>query len=152
MTIAVAGAIDVDEINARLVDLFGDWAAADVPEVKQMQAITRSRAALHHFPAKKLQSWLVIGHDLPPVPPEEQAAFEVMDYIMGAYHLNTRMMRETAIQVRLHERCEQFCRGSLVRTGRLHLPVVQQARSHRENLREHDGRIDSHWRRGSVRA
>ena len=95
MTIAVAGAIDVDEINARLVDLFGDWAAADVPEVKQMQAITRSRAALHHFPAKKLQSWLVIGHDLPPVPPEEQAAFEVMDYIMGAYHLNTRMMRET---------------------------------------------------------
>jgi predicted Zn-dependent peptidase len=60
-----------------------------------MQAITRTRAALHHFPAKKLQSWLVIGHDLPPVPLKEQAAFEVMVYIMGAYHLNTRMMRET---------------------------------------------------------
>ena len=95
MTIAVAGAIDVDEINGRLVDLFGDWAAADVPEVKQMPPVTRMRAALHHFPSKKLQSWLVIGHDLPPVPLEEQAAFEVMNYIMGAYHLNTRMMRET---------------------------------------------------------
>lgn len=95
MTIAVAGAIDLEKINGRLVDLFGDWAAADVPEVKQMPAITRSRAALHHFPSNKLQSWMVIGHDLPPVPLEEQAALEVMNYIMGAVHLNTRMMRET---------------------------------------------------------
>lgn len=95
MTIAVAGAIDLEEITGRLVDLFGDWAAAEVPEVKQMPAITRTRAALHHIPSNKLQSWMVIGHDLPPVPLEEQAAFEVMNYIMGAVHLNTRMMRET---------------------------------------------------------
>jgi len=95
MTIAVAGAIDVEDINGRLVDLFGDWAAADVPEVKQMPAITRTSKALHYFPTNKLQSWLVIGHDLPPVPLEEQAAFDVMNYIMGAVHLNTRMMRET---------------------------------------------------------
>ena len=95
MTIAVAGAIDLDDINGRLVDLFGDWAAAEVPAVKQMPAITRTRAALHHFPSHKLQSWLVIGHDLPPVPLQEQAALEVMNYIMGAVHLNTRMMRET---------------------------------------------------------
>jgi len=95
MTIAVAGAIDLEEITGRLVDLFGDWAAADVPDAKQMPAITRTRAALHHMPSNKLQSWLVIGHDLPPVPLEEQAALEVMNYIMGAVHLNTRMMRET---------------------------------------------------------
>jgi len=94
-TIAVAGAIDVEDINARLVDLFGDWAAADVPDAKQMPAITRTRAAMHHFPSNKLQSWMVIGHDLPPVPLEEQAALDVMNYIMGAVHLNTRMMRET---------------------------------------------------------
>jgi len=95
MTIAVAGAIDVDEINSQLVALFGDWPAAEVPEVKQMPPVTRSRAALHHFPAKKLQSWLVMGHDLPPIPLAEQAAFEVMNYIMGEYHMNTRMMRNT---------------------------------------------------------
>ncbi len=95
MTIAVAGAIDLEEITGRLVDLFGDWTAADVPDAKQMPAITRTRAALHHIPSNKLQSWLVIGHDLPPVPLEEQAALEVMNYIMGAVHLNTRMMRET---------------------------------------------------------
>jgi len=95
MTIAVAGAIDLEEITGRLVDLFGDWTAADVPDAKQMPAITRTRAALHHIPSNKLQSWMVIGHDLPPVPLEEQAALEVMNYIMGAVHLNTRMMRET---------------------------------------------------------
>jgi zinc protease len=95
MTLAVAGAIDVEDINGRLVELFGDWSSGEVPEAVQMPAVKRDRAALHHFPAKKLQSWLVIGHDLPVIPLEEQAAFEVMDYIMGAYHLNTRMMRNT---------------------------------------------------------
>jgi len=95
MTLAVAGAIDLDDIHNQLVDLFGDWAAADVPAPKQMPPVTRNEAALHHFPASKLQSWLVIGHDLPLIPLEEQAAFDVMNYIMGAYHLNTRMMRET---------------------------------------------------------
>jgi zinc protease len=95
VTIAIAGAIDVDDINGRLVDLFGDWTAGDVPAPKRMPAVTRNRMALHHFLSNKLQSWLVIGHDLPVVPMEEQAALDVMNYIMGAVHLNTRMMRET---------------------------------------------------------
>jgi predicted Zn-dependent peptidase len=95
MTIAIAGAIDPEEINVRLVDFFGSWAATEAPEVTQMPAISRTRAALHYFPSNKLQSWMVIGHDLPPVPLEEQAALEVMNYIMGAVHLNTRMMVET---------------------------------------------------------
>ena len=94
-TIAVAGAIDVEGINNRLVDLFSDWAAAEVPAVRRKPAISGSRAALHYFPTNKLQSWLVIGHELPMVRPEEQAALDVMNYIMGAVHLNTRMMRET---------------------------------------------------------
>jgi len=95
LTIAVAGAIDVDDINCRLVDLFGDWAAADIPEPKQMPAVKRTRAELHHFTSKNLQSWLVIGHDLPLVPVEEQAALEVMNYIIGAEHVKTRLMVET---------------------------------------------------------
>ncbi len=95
ITIAVAGAIDPADIDRRLIRLFGDWVADDAPEPRQMLAAARQGRALHFFPSDKLQSWLVIGHDLPPVPLDEQAAFDVMDYIMGAYHLNTRMMRET---------------------------------------------------------
>ena len=95
MTIAVAGAIDVEVINGQLVDLFGDWASADVPEPKQMPAVNRNGAELHHFRSKNLLSWLVIGHDLPVAPVEEQAALEVMNYIVGAEHVKTRMMVET---------------------------------------------------------
>jgi predicted Zn-dependent peptidase len=93
--LAVAGAIDTDSINNQLAELFGDWATTDVPEPRQMPPVTRREAALHHFTANKLQSWLVIGNDLPVIPMAEQAAFDVMNYIMGAVHLNTRMMRET---------------------------------------------------------
>jgi len=95
MTIAVAGAIDVDEINGRLVDLFGDWSAADVPETKQLPAPAPARTALHHFPSNKLQAWLVFGHELPQVPLEDQAALEVMNYILAGGHLWTRMTIET---------------------------------------------------------
>jgi zinc protease len=95
ITIAVAGAINVDEINSRLDDLFGDWAVADIPTARRTPALSRSSAALHHYRSDKLQSWLVIGHGLPMVPMEDQAAFDVMNYIMGAVHLNTRMIRET---------------------------------------------------------
>ena len=38
---------------------------------------------------------MVIGHDLPPVPVDDEAALDVLTYIVGAYHLNTRLMRET---------------------------------------------------------
>ena len=58
MTIAIAGAIDVEAINGQLVEFFGDWAAADVPEPKQVPAVNRSRAELHYFPSNKLQSCL----------------------------------------------------------------------------------------------
>ena len=95
ITIAVAGAIDAGDINDRIVNLLGDWPAADVPDPVRMPHVSRKRKALHHFLSNKLQSWLVIGHDLPPIPLEEQAAFDVMNYIMGAVHLNTRMMVET---------------------------------------------------------
>jgi len=95
VTLAVAGAIDADAVNGRLVSLFGDQPAADVPAPKQMPPTSSAKTALHHFPSRKLQSWLVMGHDLPSISLEDQAAFEVMNYIMGAVHLNTRMMVET---------------------------------------------------------
>ncbi len=95
MTLAIAGDIDVDDVNNQLVELFDDWAAAEVPGVKQMPPVARREAALHHFLSSKLQSWLIIGHDLPPMAVEEQAAFDVMNYIIGDYHMNTRLMRNT---------------------------------------------------------
>mgnify|MGYP002622250094 CR=1 FL=1 len=95
MTLAVAGDIDVDDVNRSLAEYFGDWPSVAVPPPRPMPDVEERRATLHHFPSNKLQSWLVIGHALPKIPADEQAAFDVMDYILGAYHLNTRFMRET---------------------------------------------------------
>lgn len=95
VTLAVAGDIDEDGINKRLDDLFGDWPAADVPEPQGMPAVAAAAKAVHHFPSDKLQSWLVFGHDLPPVPLQDQAALEVMNYILAGGHLWTRMTIET---------------------------------------------------------
>jgi zinc protease len=95
MTIAVAGDIDVDAVNGQLVDLFSDWGASDIPEPRQLPATTTTASKLHHFPANKLLSWLVFGNDLPQVPLDEQAALDVMNYILGAEHLTTRLMIAT---------------------------------------------------------
>jgi predicted Zn-dependent peptidase len=94
-TLAIAGAIDPGAVKERVDELFADWPAASVPEVVRQPSVERNERAMHHYPSNKLQSWMVIGHDLPPVPLDEQAALDVMTYIVGEYHLNTRLMRET---------------------------------------------------------
>ena len=95
VTLAVAGDLDVDDINNRLASLFSDWSGSDIPDVKRMPAVEPNAATTHHLVSNKLQSWLVVGNDLPPIPMEEQAAFDVMNYIIGDYHMNTRLMRNT---------------------------------------------------------
>ena len=45
--------------------------------------------------ADRIQGWVVIGHELPVVPVEDEAALRVMDYILGAYHLDSRLLRES---------------------------------------------------------
>ncbi|EAQ97740.1 M16 family metallopeptidase [Congregibacter litoralis] len=45
--------------------------------------------------ADRIQGWVVIGHELPRVPVEDQAALDVMDYILGAYHLDSRLYRSS---------------------------------------------------------
>lgn len=95
MVLAVAGDIDIDDMNALIADNFGDWDGTDVTDAIQIPAVHIRGSQQHRFPAEKLQSWLVFGHDLPPVPVEEQAALEVMNYILAGGHLWTRMTIET---------------------------------------------------------
>lgn len=45
--------------------------------------------------ADRIQGWIVIGHELPIVPEEDEAALAVMDYILGAYHLDSRLYRSS---------------------------------------------------------
>ncbi len=95
VTIAVAGDIDVDSISATIIELFGDWQNGDVPPTAKVPAVRIAKSDQHNFPANKLQSWLVFGHDLPQVPVADQAALEIMNYILAGGHLWTRMTVET---------------------------------------------------------
>ncbi len=95
MTLAIAGDIDVRSIEVAVSTLFGDMKFADVPAPAQMPAIGRMKLRQHTFPAAKLQSWLVFGHELPVVPLKDAAALEVMNYILAGGHLYTRMTVET---------------------------------------------------------
>jgi len=95
MVLAVAGDIELDDINALIADHFGDWDGTDAPHAIQMPAVRAGESGQHSFPVDKLQSWLVFGHELPQVPLSDQAALEVMNYILAGGHLWTRMTIET---------------------------------------------------------
>lgn len=95
MVLAVAGDIEPDDINALIADHFGDWDGTDAPDAIQMPVVRADESSQHSFPVDKLQSWLVFGHELPQVPLGDQAALEVMNYILAGGHLWTRMTIET---------------------------------------------------------
>ncbi|MEX2527657.1 MAG: pitrilysin family protein [Gemmatimonadota bacterium] len=46
------------------------------------------------YPVDKLQGWVVLGHELPPVPLEDEAPLWVMNYILGGGHFDARLFIE----------------------------------------------------------
>ena len=96
LTLAVAGDLDEAEARRRIADAFGDWPRRDRPDPTSFPAIsTEPPRTVVTAEADKLQGWVVIGHELPVVPGEDEAALHVMDYVLGAYHLDSRLFRES---------------------------------------------------------
>ncbi len=91
ITLAIAGDIDESTMRGSIDEHFADLPAAEAPPAKRLPAIGALRKKRHEFPAEKLQSWLVFGHELPQVPLADEAALEVMNYILAGGHLYTRM-------------------------------------------------------------
>ena len=95
LVLAMAGDFDAEAMHAMIAEQFEDWRAGVVPDVEEMPPVRIRGSRQHSFPAEKLQSWLVFGHDLPQVPGNDAAALEVMNYILAGGHLWTRMTIET---------------------------------------------------------
>jgi zinc protease len=95
MTLAIAGDIDSEAVQTRIVELFGDQPFKAAPLRRDVPSVGAMKLTQHTFPTDKLQSWLVFGHELPVVRLEDQAALEVMNYILAGGHLYTRMTVET---------------------------------------------------------
>lgn len=96
VTLAVGGDVSRAAAEDALTRAFADWGPAEAVErgvARSIQTDTRRDVLL--FPADKLQGWVVLGHELPPVPTEDAAALEVMNYILGGGHFDTRLFRAT---------------------------------------------------------
>ncbi|MEJ2540040.1 MAG: pitrilysin family protein [Gemmatimonadota bacterium] len=96
LTLAVAGDFQEAEARRRVSEALADWRSGDVPDPVSFPSVAAptSRTVLTGD-ADKLQGWVVIGHELPVVPGDDEAALHVMDYILGAYHLDSRLFRES---------------------------------------------------------
>ena len=95
VTLAISGDFTATEARQAVAQAFSAWSGGDPPALATFEGVeaAASRQVLQ-AQADKLQGWAVIGHELPAVPPEDQAPLEVMDYILGAYHLDARLFRE----------------------------------------------------------
>ncbi len=95
IVLAVSGDFDVAEMREALSMVFTGW-SGDAPSLSQhpMPEPIASRR-VHTFPVDKLQGWVVLGHELPPVPGEDEAALMVMNYVLGGGHFDTRLFRAT---------------------------------------------------------
>jgi len=94
VTLYVAGGVRRDTAERALTGSFADWGAAQATERTQATRLqSDSRRDVLLYPVDKLQGWVVIGHELPVVPIEEEAALHVMNYILGGGHFDTRLFR-----------------------------------------------------------
>jgi zinc protease len=96
VVIAAAGPLERARLTRALTEDFGDMRAGP----SNRRAITptprpTTERQIFTYPADKLQGWMVIGHELPVVPIEDRAPLEVMNYILGGGHFDTRLFRET---------------------------------------------------------
>ena len=100
VVLAVGGDVDANEARTALDAEFGDWEGALDPPARDTLPALRADDTRTVWSASldALQGWIVLGHELPPVPLEDQAPLEVMNYILGGGHFDTRLFRVTRDQ------------------------------------------------------
>jgi zinc protease len=95
VVLAVSGDFDPAAMRVALTAAFDDW-GGEPPSlpVHPMPDLATERRLIT-YPVDKLQGWVVIGHELPDVPVEDEAALMVMNYVLGGGHFDTRLFRAT---------------------------------------------------------
>lgn len=93
MSIAVSGEILADQVKRGLATAFADINPAE-RQLGTFDYVKSTKASVGHT-TNKLQTWIVIGSLLPEISPEEWPALQVMNYIIGGGHFDTRLYKET---------------------------------------------------------
>ncbi|MEZ4943914.1 MAG: pitrilysin family protein [Cyclobacteriaceae bacterium] len=94
ITIGVGGDFDRAAVEQLLTDGFGAWSGGERPVIATAASIIPKKQT-EEYTADKLQSWYVAGNALPVLSAEEIPALEVMNYILGGGHFDTRLYKET---------------------------------------------------------
>lgn len=96
VVLAVSGDFDAAEARAMLEEHFGDWEGGEAPSLPappEVEPATERQIFAYDLDTR--QAWLALGHAIPPVATEDQAALDVMNYILGGGHFDTRLFRAT---------------------------------------------------------
>jgi predicted Zn-dependent peptidase len=99
ITLAIAGDFSQSKARQQTRSAFSVIAPGDLDRQIRFPALmpqpSDNSRTLLLSEADRDQGWVVIGHELPPIPEEDEAALHVMDYILGAYHLDSRLYRSS---------------------------------------------------------
>jgi zinc protease len=94
LVLAVSGSVNANAMLREVDQRFADWEARRPPSLRTGTEITTPPRAVYRYQSDKRQTWIVIGHELPRVSPDDRPALEVMNYILGGGHFDTRLFRE----------------------------------------------------------
>jgi len=92
--LAVSGAFDPDAMLSEVDQRFTDWQARRLARLRTGSDVRTPPRATYRYRSDKLQTWIVIGHELPRISPDDMPALQVMNYILGGGHFDTRLFRE----------------------------------------------------------
>ena len=94
MVLAVSGYFERRRILQEVDQRFADWEERRPPRLRNASDIETPPRQIYRYGADKLQTWIVIGHELPVVHPRDIPTLQVMNYILGGGHFDTRLFRE----------------------------------------------------------
>ncbi len=94
MVLAVSGAFDANAIVREVDQRFADWEERRPLRLRTGSDVRTPPRATYRYRSDKAQTWIVIGHELPRVSPDDLPALQVMNYILGGGRFDTRLFRE----------------------------------------------------------
>jgi zinc protease len=91
---AIAGDIAASDARQALADAVAGWSSRRAPERRTVHTSMRPAGReIRVYDTDRLQGWIVMGHELAPVPARDRAPLDVMNYILGGGHFDTRLFR-----------------------------------------------------------
>ncbi|SVD14091.1 uncharacterized protein METZ01_LOCUS366945, partial [marine metagenome] len=99
VVLALSGAFITQDAQTALKEHFGDWQGGPAPKMIPAAPVnTAATRKIHTYALDTRQAWIAMGHEISPVSQEARPALDVMNYILGGGHFDTRLFRATRDQ------------------------------------------------------